>query len=232
MTFPFPSEVMKRLTSVLTPEDALEVIFEASSREREWLTRLWISEGIPHAFRKQPALFEACRFWLGTKLNIDPKCITLIGSGRTGFSLSPRKFGRAYNERSDLDFSIVSAALFERLRADAEAWLEDYREGRASVNKHSKDNYRNIPEIIRRGFVDHWKLPVERRYETVWILDDCINKLTANLLLVPEMCRFSKMSFRVYRDWPALIRQAEINYSHTVDKIAKQKVAVRQCGRI
>ena len=45
-----PSEVMKRLTSVLTPEDALEVIFEASSREREWLTRLWISEGIPMRF--------------------------------------------------------------------------------------------------------------------------------------------------------------------------------------
>ncbi|MFS6701099.1 hypothetical protein, partial [Staphylococcus aureus] len=58
---------------------------------KEAIARLWLSEGIPFAFKKSPALYEVVRVWLGTRLNVDPKEIHLSGSARIGQSLAPAK---------------------------------------------------------------------------------------------------------------------------------------------
>jgi hypothetical protein len=44
--------------------------------------------------------------------------LTIIGSGKTGFSLSPHKFGAVFCDESDIDVVVVSEEIFDAL------WLE------------------------------------------------------------------------------------------------------------
>src|SRR4029077_2344964 len=98
----------------------------ANFYEHEGLVRLWLSEGIPFAFREFPGLYEVVRGWLGSKLGIHPKTITLIGSARIGYSLAPHPaFGRAFSAKSDLDFAVVSESLFSTLSASVTKWRND-----------------------------------------------------------------------------------------------------------
>jgi hypothetical protein len=73
--------------------------------------------GVPAAFASA-ADYDAVRTRLNAALNTDPANIVLVGSGRFGYSLAPGKFGRPFHPRSDLDFVMVDADLFDR------AWLE------------------------------------------------------------------------------------------------------------
>jgi hypothetical protein len=48
--------------------------------------------GIPFAFRDSPADYDALRTTLGTALHLSADAMTVVGSGRIGFSLSPEKY--------------------------------------------------------------------------------------------------------------------------------------------
>jgi len=71
-------------------------------RARFTLARLWLSEGIPFAFRKNPALYELIRTWVASRLGIDPKDVTLVGSARLGHSLFGKPFGSPFSETDDV----------------------------------------------------------------------------------------------------------------------------------
>src|SRR5258706_3977810 len=84
-------KVLRRAGSTLTDHEITGVIQQ------------WITEGIPYAFRKTPLLYEVVRSWLALSIGLHPKEITLIGSGRLGYSTDPDHFGRAFGKHSDLD---------------------------------------------------------------------------------------------------------------------------------
>lgn len=110
--------------------DVLEAVSEGR-RSTEVLARLWISEGIPFAFRNCPAIYEEFRAALAERLELDAKQISVAGSGRLGYSLAPSKWGCPYRaESSDLDVFAVSDDLFRRLCEDFACWRADYAEGR------------------------------------------------------------------------------------------------------
>ena len=84
-------------------------------RQREVLARLWLAEGIPHAFQKCPAIYDSVRCWLSECLrnhDVQAKDIGVVGSARLGASYVPWKLGRPFSPRSDLDMFIVSKRLF------------------------------------------------------------------------------------------------------------------------
>ena len=60
-------------------------------REKAILVRLWISEGIPFAFRKCPGLYEEVRDSLAKGLELDAKQISVVGSGRGAPQGGPRE---------------------------------------------------------------------------------------------------------------------------------------------
>jgi hypothetical protein len=107
-----PFEVDESLQRLLdphpTPEKFREALHLASRRSREEVVRLWLTEGIPFAFRGRPIAYEEVRTWLGARLVVCPKEITIVGSARIGFSLAGRQFGRPFNSESDLDFAVTS----------------------------------------------------------------------------------------------------------------------------
>ena len=78
--------------------------------EHEAFLRLWVTEGIPAAFRRTPIHYENLREWLSGRLGVHPKSITVIGSGRIGYSMAaPPEFGKKFTPmESDLDLSLIS----------------------------------------------------------------------------------------------------------------------------
>ena len=74
--------------------------------------------GLPFAFADKPSDYSRFRGQLGNALKCDADNISVVGSGRFGYSLAPHKLGRKFHDRSDLDVVIVHADFFDR------AWVE------------------------------------------------------------------------------------------------------------
>ena len=51
------------------------------------IARLWLSEGIPYAFKDCPGIYESVRTWLSSCLGIHAKEIGITGSAMLGTSL-------------------------------------------------------------------------------------------------------------------------------------------------
>ncbi|MDE0003985.1 MAG: hypothetical protein OXQ29_14940 [Rhodospirillaceae bacterium] len=197
--------------------DVLEAVSEGR-RATEVLARLWISEGIPFAFKNCPAIYEEFRAALAERLELDAKQISVAGSGRLGYSLAPSKWGSPYRaESSDLDMFAVSDDLFRRLCEDFTRWRADYAEGRiqppASVDRTNWDNNRDeTPGTIRRGFIDSMRVPNETRYGGFLTLNRCLEHRWDILQATDETlsCQ-SCPTLRCYRDWGAYEQQLVIS---------------------
>ncbi len=120
----------------------------------ESIARLWISEGIPFAFRKCPALYDEIRCWLGWKLGVSPKQISMTGSARIGKSLAPHKFGKEFDSDSDLDLFVVCEDLFGKVTEDFRAWERDYK-GRSvhPGNDNEKRHWNSNLEVCQETSV-------------------------------------------------------------------------------
>ena len=139
---------LAQLTGSYPPADEVFAAVGAGKRERAVLARLWISEGIPFAFRKCPGLYEEVRNWLAAGLELDAKQISVVGSARLGYSLAPERWGKPYRpDSSDVDFFAVSASLFDSLRDDFDRWRTDFNQGVIQPLDGDRGNW----EANRRG---------------------------------------------------------------------------------
>lgn len=80
----------------------------------ESLVREQLFEGVPFVFRDQPAAYDLLRRHLSRELNVQPLSITIVGSGRLGYSLNPSHPGQPILETSDIDILIADEKLFDR----------------------------------------------------------------------------------------------------------------------
>ena len=177
-------------------------------RERVILVRLWISEGIPFAFKRRPCLYEEMRDSLAKELGLHTKQISMGGSGRLGYSLTPKKWGERYRAKSsDLDLFTVSSGLFERLREDFERWRNDYARGDAQpVSERERffwnANRSETPDSIRRGFIDSIRVPNWQRYVVFSAMNRCLADVWLKLQKTDEAPKpRSRLTLRCYRDW-------------------------------
>jgi hypothetical protein len=180
------------------------------------LCRLWLSEGVPFMFLQQPMMYEAVRSWLGFRLKIHPKEITLIGSARLGFSLTPSNLGRSFGTHSDLDLVAVSEDLFFHLDGEVEKFYSDLESGTISVTDRTKRFWpESAADLIRsknqRGFIDSWKIPSLDRYPKAKSIANTCWQLTEKLKVSNESYDVKGASIRVYRDLHSFIRQNWIN---------------------
>jgi hypothetical protein len=94
------------------------------SRDHEKIVNELLIAGVPFAFSDSPDAYDLLRSTLGAALRLPVDTMTVIGSGRMGFSLNPEKYGVPFSPESDLDVAVVSAELFDV------AWFELLRLGR------------------------------------------------------------------------------------------------------
>lgn len=203
---PFPS-----------PDELREALTGGTRRGREIFVRHWLTEGAPAAFRHCPAIYEDLRGWLGHELNVHPKEINLVGSARIGYSLAPPpKFGRAFGEHSDLDFTIVSASLFARMVETFNKFADDYKKGStlprsAHEGKLWDSNLGFADRNIRLGFFDGKKIPNFGRYPVAQEINQAMWVLLKKLEATPGAPTSRRASTRVFRDWQCFIDRASLN---------------------
>lgn len=180
------------------------------------IARLWLSEGIPYAFREKPGLYESIRSWLAARLIVDPKEIHLTGSGRIGQSIAPHKVGRVFNEKSDLDFFVVSEDLFLRITEDFNRWSYDFEIGKVSPkNSKEKDlwvhNIERIPKNSLKGFIDSFLIPNFDNYQTVKNIAQSMWLLKEKIVLTEHAPKVHSASIRCYRNWKSYTQQVTLN---------------------
>lgn len=194
--------------------------------EKEGSIRLWISEGIPFAFRENPMLFEIIRAWIAERLKIHPKSITIVGSGRIGFSMKATSFGRSFGPSSDMDFSIISENIFYKLKEEFEKWKTEYETLTIKPENYDEIKYwplnkELVPKNISRGFLDSNKVPSRRRYPWARRLKRTIEILEHNLTLPQFMNLKIKISkIRVYIGWSSFIRQRLLSLEDTLNRLS------------
>jgi hypothetical protein len=196
--------------------DLSRICSSGDGQVRMAVARLWLSEGIPFAFRESPALYEQVRTWLASRLGVDPKEITIVGSARLGQSLDPKRLGMPFSSASDLDLTTVSLSLFDRLVGDFNAWTADYEAGAVhpgnSRERHFWDeNLERGPSLIGRGFMDSKLVPRRERYGCACLIGQTMYLLCEKLRVTPRAPSVSKADIRAYRDWGSYARQMAVS---------------------
>ncbi len=199
------------------PATLKTVVSQASRHGREIFVRLWLTEGEPYAFRDCPAIFEDMRGWLASRLKLNPKEFTLVGSARTGFSLSPEpKYGIPFSTASDLDLAAVSESMFQKISMEFHEFRSDYEAKRVTPRSDFESRCweenlqfgaRNLP----KGFFDIGKLPNFQCYALSQSVAQSMWALCKKLEITPNAPRPQKASLRIYRDWDALISRVSLN---------------------
>jgi hypothetical protein len=180
------------------------------------LARLWLSEGIPYAFRDCPAIYESVRSWLSSCLKVHAKEIGVSGSARLGASLSPKKLGKLFDGSSDLDIFIVSKDLFDALREEFRRWSFDFESGRLKTSnnlekKFWQDNNTRGPKLIYRGFIDQKMIPNRQEYPTTKAISQSMWMLVEKLKITQNAPKAKHASVRCYSSWDSFVRQTCLN---------------------
>lgn len=189
-------------------------------KAREYIARLWLSEGIPYAFKNCPAVYEALRDWLVQKIDINPKEISMVGSARIGESLSRAKLGKRYGQKSDLDLFAVSDVLFKKVKSDFEMWAREYDHGLIRPNndrqaRYWRGNRENAPNNIGRGFINCDKIPnIPDRYPNAPRINNLLYILRVKMKSTGCGLRFKKASLRCYCSWDSYVNQVSINLAN------------------
>jgi len=199
-----------------------EALRVSSPRELRWIICQWLSEGVPYAFEDRPLLYEAARAYLANQLGLHPKQITLVGSARIGYSLAPPpNYGRGFSSCSDIYLAAICGVLFESCRGAFNRWLGDYTDGRVkprnpNETRYWRDHAVRVPQNLRRGFVDHWKIPFWGRYPEAQTIEEGAQRLGRKLRISGGAPGFTKVSLRVYRDWDAFVNQRWLNLARAL----------------
>lgn len=200
----------------LEPKVVLEAAYRGGEPARIAFARLWLSEGIPYAFRECPAAYESVRSWLSTWLNVHAKEIGVAGSARLGASLAPNKLGKKFGESSDLDIFIVSSNFFGELREEFRKWSFDF-ESRQIVARNDReltfwrDNNARGPKLIDRGFIDQKMIPNLPQYPITKKTSQGMWLLIEKLRITPCAPNPKLASVRCYASWDSFVRQISLN---------------------
>lgn len=194
------------------------------SNEINSLVRHFIVNNKPFAFKDKPMLYEQVTQYLADKLNITPTEIKLIGSAKTGFSISPPPdYGKDFDSHSDLDFSIVSSRLFKELEIEFANWVDLFEREEIKSFNPTEENYwkQNVGSgngQIEKGFIDTKFIPNREQFlltkkinSSMWQIK---NSLEANHKIL-----VTKATASIYKDWKSFAARLNRNTKHVMDKL-------------
>jgi len=203
-----------------------DIYAKTKPAERLGIIRLWITEGIPYAFREHPLLYEEIRDFIAKRVNVHTKDITIVGSARIGYSLSKDEWGRPFNINSDFDFTIVSNDLYKKIVHEFQRWVKDI-ELKQVLPEDVREmgrwlyNIQYLDEKILTGFIQMKLIPYHINYPTVKKCHDTIWLLKKRLQSTQTAPRVSDASIRVYSNWKACINQLRINFNSALNLWSK-----------
>lgn len=160
--------------------------------EHDFLVSKWVVEKLPYVFKGDYEAFLQTKLKLSKLLGVDSCSIIFVGSSCTGFSLSPYKNLKVFNDKSDIDIAIISHYYFDV------AWHAirninpfDYdEEVREAIQSHAKT-------LIYWGTIATDKILGIMPFAKEWLhAQDEISK--------EAVFENRKVNFRLYQDHEAL----------------------------
>jgi hypothetical protein len=120
--------------------------------------------------------------------------------------------GKPFSPDSDLDITVISSALFEKLRDSFNAWAYHYETGTANPRnprekKFWDDNLARGPKLLGRGFIDAKMIPLHEGYPVSRAIGQAMFLLREKLSVTADAPRVRDASVRVHRDWNAFVLQ-------------------------
>lgn len=146
---------------------------------------------------------ECLKEILNDKLGVAYHNVLMVGSGKIGYSLSPSKKFKAFDEDSDIDIAIISIKMFNELWAKIRL---------ASTEEHI--SYKSITSSVFRGFINekHFSnIAFARQYWNNQILD-------LNRCIQEDVGIRHQINYRIYRSWEDL-EDYHINGINTLKNI-------------
>jgi hypothetical protein len=145
---------------------------------------------------------------ISTGLDLNPKCIEIVGSAKLGFSLNPFRLGQAFSDKSDIDVLVVSNDIFDT------AWKDllklDFSYHKLKVK--DRDFLNECYETIHRGYVSPDKLPIISDFRKFWwgVFDKISNQ---------RVFEYRKIRGRLFKSWDF----AEKYYSIQLVNLKKER---------
>lgn len=68
----------------------------------------YLFDRIPHLFSDNRRSYILWKATLARAIDVDPACVTLVGTSAMGISLNPGKAFKSFDEKSDIDVAVVS----------------------------------------------------------------------------------------------------------------------------
>lgn len=195
-----------------------------SSNEVKSLIRHFIVNNKPFAFTDKPMLYEQLTQYVADKLNVSATEVKLIGSAKTGFSISPQPdYGKQFGSHSDLDFSIVSIKLFKDLEKEFTNWVDLYEIGKIEPSNPTEKIYwkQNVDSgngQIEKGFIDTKFIPNREPFLLTKTINNSMWHIK-NSLEVNHKIVFTKATASIYKDWNSFAARLNRNTKHVMDKL-------------
>jgi hypothetical protein len=192
--------------SFTVPSDFKNFYETIGSNEVKSLVRHFIVNNVPFAFKNKPILYEQITQYIADKLEIAPTEVKLIGSAKTGFSISPLpEYGKSFGLQSDLDFSIVNEELFFKMEDEFNKWFVKYKSKQIVPFSYTEENYWNQnldsgPRQLNNGFIDTHFIPNRDLFETTQKINNSMFLIKIHLERSHSI-NVKKASASIYKNW-------------------------------
>ncbi|WP_298019952.1 hypothetical protein [uncultured Dysosmobacter sp.] len=185
---------------------------ELESLPTSFFITKWILEHTPYIFDTQETEYIRWREGIAQKLRIDPADILITGSASLGFSLNPNKNFKAFNEKSDVDVSIISHHYFDV------AWHDLIYTSRTIIQpkmREALDDHRK--RLIYWGTIATDKILPLLSFGTEW--DNIIKQSKSYPLLENR-----NINFRIYKDKLAVRNYLAISVDNRKNALLEEKL--------
>ncbi len=199
-----------------TKEEFEEIL---EKKDVDTILSSYVFSGLPYSFRSVPEVHIRMIEQISRGLRVSKEDICIVGSARTGFSLSPLKYGEAFNNFSDIDVVVVSPKLFDP------SWLEVVTHCRGPRSTHNKATWGRLLDHRDRHYVfNGWIYP-----------NDMIGALGIGSRWLSTFSGLSrirelstrKVSGRLYRTWD----HVKAYHTWSLQKL-QESIVSRRIGRV
>jgi hypothetical protein len=154
----------------------------------------YVFDSVPHVFAGDRASYVGWKRALGVAIDVDPACLTIVGSAAVGCSLNPVQNLKPFDLESDVDVAVISNYHFtiawRYLRMNGTRRLQVDARTRIAWDEH-------VNKYIYWGTIATDKLLGVLPFGLEWL------KATGHMALI-EPTKGRDVNLRIYADYEAL----------------------------
>ena len=198
------------------------------------VAKAWLLEGTPHVFRPNNMKYVIFREHVASCFDVGSQDVCIVGSAKLGFSPSPHRYGKPFEQTSDVDVAIISEEMFDQGTRELFSTVNQFGpslyEMRSSGNRQkggdqekptvsvNVDDWKTVKEAIRNFVFQNFNpglLPDNNALKNR--IFDRISSTSGLFLALEPRVFVSKIRCRFFRTWKA----AEDYYTNSLRELKR-----------